>query len=38
LPAFLNRAGLEVVSVACMIGAVEARDTGIPRNPSARPE
>jgi uncharacterized metal-binding protein len=27
---FLNRAGLEVVSVACMIGAVEAQETGIP--------
>lgn len=27
---FLNRAGLEVVSVACMIGAIDAKDTGIP--------
>ena len=27
---FLSRAGLEVVSVACMIGAVEAQETGIP--------
>ena len=27
---FLTRAGFEVSSVACMIGAVEAQDTGIP--------
>jgi len=27
---FLSRAGFEVVSVACMIGAVEAQETGIP--------
>lgn len=27
---FMNRAGLEVVSVACMIGAVDAKETGIP--------
>jgi len=27
---FLGRAGLEVVSVACMIGAVEPQETGIP--------
>lgn len=27
---FLTRAGLEVVSVGCMIGAVEAEETGIP--------
>jgi uncharacterized metal-binding protein len=27
---FLNRAGFEVVSVACMIGAVDGQETGIP--------
>lgn len=27
---FLNRAGLDVVSVACMIGGLEAQETGIP--------
>ncbi|MBN1375020.1 MAG: DUF1847 domain-containing protein [Dehalococcoidia bacterium] len=28
---FMGRAGLEVVSVACMIGAVDAEETGIPK-------
>ncbi len=27
---FMERAGLQVVSVACMIGAIDARETGIP--------
>ena len=27
---FLSRVGLQVVSVACMVGAVEAQETGIP--------
>jgi uncharacterized metal-binding protein len=27
---FMNRAGFEVVSVACMIGALDAQETGIP--------
>jgi uncharacterized metal-binding protein len=33
---YLERAGFEVVSVACMIGAVQAKDTGIPEELTAR--
>jgi uncharacterized metal-binding protein len=33
---YLDRAGFEVVSVACMIGAVPARETGIPEELIAR--
>jgi len=33
---FLSRAGFHVISVACMVGGLEAQETGIPDEPAIR--